>query len=69
MPRHFSRVQLFACQTPLSMGFFKQEYQSGLPYLSPGDLPDQGLNPYLFSLPALAGGFLPLTVPENSNPN
>ena len=29
-----------ACQAPLSMGFFRQEYLSGLPFPSPGDLPD-----------------------------
>ena len=28
-----------ACQAPLSMGFSRQEYWSGLPFLSPGDLP------------------------------
>ena len=49
-----SRVQLFAtpwivvCQLPLSMGFPREEYWSGLPFPSPGDLPDQGLN---FGLP------------------
>ena len=31
-----------ACQVPLSMGFPRQEYWSGLPFLSPGDLPDPG---------------------------
>ena len=31
------------CQAPLSMGFFKQEYWSGLPFPSPGDLPDPGI--------------------------
>ena len=36
-----------ACQTPLSIGFFRQEYWSGLPFPSPGDLPDLGLNPGL----------------------
>ena len=41
-----SRVQLFAtwwttaCRTPLSMEFFRQEYWSGLPFPSPGDIPD-----------------------------
>ena len=30
-------------QAPLSMGFSRQEYLSGLPFLSPGDLPNQGL--------------------------
>ena len=28
------------CQIPLSMGFSRQEYWSGLPFLSPGDLPN-----------------------------
>ena len=40
-----------ACQVPLSMEFSKQEYWSGLPFPSPGDLPDPGIKP------ALAGGF------------
>ena len=35
-----------ACQAPLSMGFSKQEYWSGLPCPPPGDLSDQGLNPH-----------------------
>ena len=30
------------CQAPLSMGFFRQEYRNGLPYPSPGDLPNLG---------------------------
>ena len=34
-----------ACQAPLSMGFCKQEYWSGLPFPSPGDLPDPGIEP------------------------
>ena len=46
-----SRVQLFvtpwtiAYQAPLSMGFSRQEYWSGLPFPSPGDLPDPGIEP------------------------
>ena len=32
-------------QAPLSMGFSKQEYWSGLPFPSPGDLPDPGIKP------------------------
>ena len=32
-----------ACQAPLSMGFSRQEYWSGLPFPSPGDLPDTGI--------------------------
>ena len=31
-----------ACQAPLSTGFSRQEYWSGLPFLSPTDLPDSG---------------------------
>ena len=34
-----------ACQAPLSMGFSRQEYCSGLPFPSPGDLPDPGIEP------------------------
>ena len=34
-----------ACQTPLCMGFFRQECCSGLPFPSPGDLPDPGIEP------------------------
>ena len=34
-----------ACQAPLSMGFSRQEYRSGLPFPSPGDLPDPGTKP------------------------
>ena len=33
------------CQAPLSMRFSKQEYQSGLPFPSPGYLPDPGIEP------------------------
>ena len=48
--KSLSRVRLFA--TPWSvayqalpyMGFSRQEYWSGLPFLSPGDLPDPGIN-------------------------
>ena len=49
--KSLSRVQLFATswtvayQAPLSMGFSRQEYWSGLPFPSPGDLPDAGIEP------------------------
>ena len=58
-----SRVQLFATlwavahQAPLSMGFSKQEYQSGLPFPSPGVLPNPGIEPAFLISPALADGF------------
>ena len=34
-----------ACQAPLSMGFSRQGYWSGLPFPSPGDLPEPGIKP------------------------
>ena len=41
---------------PLSMGFSRQEYWSGLPFPSPGDLPDLGIKP---RFPALQADSLP----------
>ena len=49
-----------ACQAPLSMGFLRREYWSGLPFPSPGDLPDLGIEPGSPALQAdtcTAGGF------------
>ena len=49
--KSLSRVQLFATpwtvayEASLSMGFSRQEYWSGLPFPSPGDLPDPGIEP------------------------
>ena len=37
--------QSIACQAPLSTGFPKQGYWSGLPFLSPGDLSNPGIKP------------------------
>ena len=80
MLSHFSCVQLFvtpwtvACQAPLSMGFFRQEYGSGLP-CPLLDLPDPGIEPSsLYSL-ALAAAVakslqscLTLCDPRDSSP-
>ena len=58
-----SCVELFvilwtvAQQAPLSMGFSKQEYWSGLPWPPPGDLPDTEIHPASLISPALAGRF------------
>ena len=41
-----------ACQAPLSMDFSRQEYWSGLPCSSPGDLPDPGIKPWSPALQA-----------------
>ena len=57
-----SRIRLFATpwtvayQVPPSMGFSRQEGWSGLPFLSPGDLPEPGIKP---GSPALQADALP----------
>ena len=47
---------LYPAQAPLSVGFSRQEYWSGLPFPSPGDLPDPGIEP---RSPALQADSLP----------
>ena len=62
-----SRVQRFvtpwtvARQAPLSVGFSRQEYWSGLPFPSPGDLPDLGIEPRSPVSPASQADSLPLS--------
>ena len=62
----FSCLQLFetqwtvACQAPLSMGFPRQEYWSGLPCPPPGNLPDPGVEAFS-AAPALQADSLPLS--------
>ena len=46
-----------AHQAPLSMGFSRHAYWNGLPFPSPGDLPDPGIKPVSRASPALASGF------------
>ena len=64
--KSLSCVRLFvtpwtvACQTPLSMEFSRQGYRSGLPYPSPGDLPDPGIK---LGSPALQAASLPSEPP------
>ena len=55
--RLFVTPETVARQAPLSMGFFRQEYWSGLPFLPPGIFPTQGLEPESPVSPALVGGF------------
>ena len=56
---HFSRVRLFvtpwtvALQAPLSIGLSRQEYWSGLPFPSPGDLPNPGLQTHVSCIPCI----------------
>ena len=52
------------CQAPLSMGFSRQEYLSGLPFPSPGGLPDPGIEP---RSPAFQADSLPPEPPGNSS--
>ena len=70
-----SAVELFmtpwtvVCQASLSMGFSRKVYWSGLPFPSPGDLPDPGDRSQVPVSPALAGRFFitpPLEKPSNS---
>ena len=67
-----SHVQLFATrwtvahQAPLSMGFSRPEYCSGLPFPPPGDLPNprvKSVSPLSPASPALTGGFFTTELP------
>ena len=53
-----------ACQAPLSVGFPRQEYWSGLLFPSPGDLPNPGIE---LACPALAGRFFTTEPPGKSH--
>ena len=55
-------LQTVVRQAPLSMGFPRQEYWSGVPCPSSGDLPNPGIKPASLMSPALAGRFFS-TVP------
>ena len=67
---HFSGVQLFATlwdvarQAALSMGFSRQEYWNGLPFPSPGDLPNPGIE---LMFPALAGRFFTTSITREAH--
>ena len=64
---YFSHVQLcatlwtIACQVPLSMVFSRQEYWSGLPFHSPGDLSNPETELMSLMSPALAGRFFTIS--------
>ena len=61
--KSLSRVRLFVTpwtvvyQASPSMGFSRQEYWGGLPFPSPGDVPNSGIQPKSLQSPALADGF------------
>ena len=52
----FATPWTIALEAPLSVGFSRQEYWSGLPFPSPGDLPNPGIEP---ASPALQADSLP----------
>ena len=54
---------IIAHQSHLYMGFSRQEYWKGLPFPTPGDLPDPGIKPASLEPPALAGGFFTAKLP------
>ena len=60
----FATPWTIACQAPLSMGFSRQEYWSGLPFSSPEDLPNPGIEP---KSPALQADSLPTELPGGSH--
>ena len=55
--RLFATLWTVARQAPLSIGFSRQEYWSGLPSSPPGDLPNPGIEPESPESPALAGRY------------
>ena len=50
------KISAKGCQASLTMGFSRQGYWSGLPFPSPEDLPDPGIEPVSLAASALAGG-------------
>ena len=54
-------IMEWACQAPLSMGFSRQEYWSGLPCPPARDLPDPGIEPTSLIFPALTGRFFTIS--------
>ena len=64
MSDSFATTWIVAHQAPVSMGFPSQEYWSGLPFPSPRDLPDPGIEP---RSPALQMDLLPSEPPGKSN--
>ena len=55
-----------ASQAPLTVAFPSQEYWIGLPFLSPGHLPDPGIESMSPESPSLAGGFFTTELSGNS---
>ena len=67
MSDSFVIIWTVAHQAPLSKEFFRQEYWSGLPFPTPGDLSNPGIGPASLASPALAGSLF-TTVPPGKPP-
>ena len=63
----FATPWTIAHQAPLSVGFSRRGYWSWLPFPSPGDLPDPGIEPMSLASPAWAGRFFTAEPPEKLN--
>ena len=63
MSNYFATLWTVTCQAPLSMGFPKQAYWSGLPFPLPGDLPHPGIKPTSLASSALAGRLFTAELP------
>ena len=57
--RVFVTSWMVTCQAPVSVGFPRQEYWSELPFPSPGDLPNPGIDPTSLASPLAGGFFIP----------
>ena len=68
MSNSFVTPWTVAHQALLSMGFSRPDYRSGLPFPSPGDLSNPGIEPMFPMSPALAGRFFS-TAPPGKPPN
>ena len=66
--RLLATPRIIACQAPLSIRFFRQEYWSGLLFPTPGDLPDSGIELKSLVAPALAGRFFTSAPSGNPTP-
>ena len=64
---NFATSWTVALQAPLSIGFSRQEYWSGLPFPTPGHLPDPGIEPSSLVSPVLAGGFFTTEPPRSDS--
>ena len=69
----FVTTQTVSGHSPLSLEFFRQEYWSGLPFPTPGEFPDPGIEPESLAFPlfpvspALAGRFFTTVSPGKSS--